>query len=76
MKCCIDCRYFVKEDIIGGECHRYPPPVASDRLAEPRFPRVYCDSWCGEFSAPPPPAVAGRVLPFMSREELEEVVCH
>lgn len=53
MKCCIDCRYFVKEDIIGGECHRYPPLAMSDRLAEPRFPKVYCDSWCGEYAAAP-----------------------
>lgn len=73
MNLCQRCRYCVADDDSTGECHRYPPPAMSNRLAEPRFPKVYLTSWCGEYAAVPPPALAGRVLPF---ELPKEAVCH
>lgn len=44
---CTSCIYFVR-DVVGGECHRYPPSGPTQTLLNV-WPKTADNSWCGEW---------------------------
>lgn len=57
---CNTCKYYEKEKINFGECHRMPP-IRNDRHSNTDMPsafthvKVYESDWCGEYREVPLP---------------------